>query len=126
MFSAARHFLASLFSCMSRAVDDQPAPVPSPSNGLLHELAASTINLTVVMNEGSPSVERRAHSEYPAITHPLAPEGHPVNPVRHSVTPPGHRRLPHSPASSHLPVPAHREDVAAREPVYSQIKKGPK
>jgi hypothetical protein len=124
MFSAARHFLASLFSCMSRAVDDQPTP--APSNGALHELAGSTINLTITVNDGSPSVERRAYSQSPTITHPLAPERHPANPVLHSRTPPGHRRMPHSPASSHLPIPVHREDVAAHEPVYSQIKKGPK
>ena len=124
MFSAIRHFLASLFACMSRAVDDQPTP--APSNGALHELAASTINLTITVNDGSPSVERRALEVREASTHPLAPEGHPANPVLHSRTPPGHRRMPHSPASSHLPIPAHREGVAAHEPACSQIKKGPK
>ena len=87
MFSAVRHFLASCFSCMSRAVDDQP----QAQAGAAHELAASTINLTIMMNEGSPSGRRRAYSELPAITSPKAPEGHPVL------------------------IPALREDVAASE-----------
>lgn len=74
MFSAVRHFAASCFSCMSRAVDDQP----QPAAGAAHELAASTINLTILINDGSPSVQRRANDEIADITSPKAPEGHPA------------------------------------------------
>ncbi len=121
MFSAVRRFLASLFACMSRAVDDEPPAIAAAQ----FPPTSSTINLNILVNSDSPSAQRRAYSESLHITLPLAPEGHP-DPILHSASPPKHRRLPHSPASSRLPVATHRDNIAEHEPIYSQIKKGPK